>query len=246
MDPILKKLTLANDIELHAIVEKLAKIDGNVTVGFLNQHGYNLIMRSKEIEKYFFDLDFMFRDGKGIELACLYNKVDPKLNLNGTDFIPQLIDRILGLTNKATFFAYGTQSPWLENGANKLFKGYDFFCLDGFQDIDCYEKHFLNHKKNELNVVVLAMGMPKQEAVAKRLKKICTGNMLVICGGAILDFQAGRVRRCPLIFQKLGLEWLYRLLNEPKRLFGRYVLGIPLFLKNIITAKRKARRNYGQ
>ena len=239
MDPILKTMTLADEKELDVMLDELSKTKKAVSIGFLNQHGYNLIFHKKEIKESFFNLDYLLRDGKGIELACRYNKISPKLNLNGTDFIPHLIDRLLKLENKPTFFAYGTSRPWLEKGAQNLFKDNSFRCLDGFQELDIYKEHYLKNRTNGLDVIVLAMGMPKQEILASMLKSIAVSRTIIICGGAILDFQAGKVRRCPKMFQKLGLEWFYRLVNEPKRLFSRYVIGIPLFFKNVFISKLK-------
>tara|TARA_B110000211_G_scaffold234693_1_gene305659 strand:- start:2238 stop:2957 length:720 start_codon:yes stop_codon:yes gene_type:complete len=239
MDPILKVMTLADENELDVMLDELSKTKKAVSLGFLNQHGYNLILQKKEIGDSFFNLDYLLRDGKGIELACRYNKIPPKLNLNGTDFIPSLIDRLLKLENKPTFFAYGTSSPWLEKGAQSLFNDSFVHCLDGFQDLPIYKEHYLKNKTNGLDVIVLAMGMPKQEILASMLKAIAVSKTIIICGGAILDFQAGKVRRCPKMFQQLGLEWFYRLVNEPKRLFSRYVIGIPLFFKNVFISKLK-------
>ncbi|MBH0088502.1 WecB/TagA/CpsF family glycosyltransferase [Pseudoalteromonas sp. NSLLW218] len=239
MDPILKVMTLVDENELDVMLDELSKTKKAVSLGFLNQHGYNLILQKKEIEDSFLNLDYLLRDGKGIELACRYNKISPKLNLNGTDFIPLLIDRLLKLENKPAFFAYGTSSPWLEKGAQSLFNDSFVHCLDGFQDLPTYKEHYLKNKTNGLDVIVLAMGMPKQEILASMLKAIAVSKTIIICGGAILDFQAGKVRRCPKMFQQLGLEWFYRLLNEPKRLFSRYVIGIPLFFKNVFISKLK-------
>lgn len=242
MDPILKVMTLVDENELDVMLDELSKTKKAVSLGFLNQHGYNLILQKKEIEDSFFNLDYLLRDGKGIELACRYNKISPKLNLNGTDFIPLLIARLLKLENKPTFFAYGTSSPWLEKGAQSLFKDNSFHCLDGFQKLDIYKEHYLKNRTNGLDVIVLAMGMPKQEMLASLIKSVAGCSVIIICGGAILDFQAGKVHRCPNIFQQFGLEWLYRLINEPKRLFHRYVIGIPIFFKNIFYFKNKNKK----
>jgi len=56
------------------------------------------------------------------------------------------------------------------------------------------------------------------------------GPMLVVNGGAILDFLAGRFPRAPKWMRTLGLEWLFRLVREPGRLFQRYVIGNGVFL----------------
>ena len=53
--------------------------------------------------------------------------------------------------------------------------------------------------------------------------------------GAVFDFFAGTARRAPVFWQKCGLEWLYRLIINPKRMWRRYVIGNPLFVWNILT-----------
>ena len=59
------------------------------------------------------------------------------------------------------------------------------------------------------------------------------------CGtiGAVFDFYAGTVKRAPVWMQKAGLEWFYRLIREPARMWRRYVLGNMKFIKNIIALK---------
>src|SRR5690606_40821841 len=84
------------------------------------------------------------------------------------------------------------------------------------------------HVEGRFPIIVLAMGMPKQEQVAVQLRDALNTPALLICGGAILDFAAERFPRAPLWMRRFGLEWLFRLLLEPRRLFKRYALGIPL------------------
>ena len=85
------------------------------------------------------------------------------------------------------------------------------------------------------------MGMPKQERVNQRLMEVLTTPAIIICGGAIVDFYAQRFSRAPSIFRRLGVEWLYRLCIEPRRLFRRYVLGIPKFIFYMIKNKHFAK-----
>ena len=81
-----------------------------------------------------------------------------------------------------------------------------------------------------LSTPLVAAILAKQEKVALALAELASGTCLVVCGGAILDFLGGKVDRAPASFRSMGLEWLYRLVLEPRRLFKRYVFGNPLFL----------------
>jgi exopolysaccharide biosynthesis WecB/TagA/CpsF family protein len=81
------------------------------------------------------------------------------------------------------------------------------------------------------------MGMPRQEEMACVLRAALTHPCLIVCGGAIIDFLGGRAPRAPVWMRRFGLEWVYRLMQEPGRLFRRYVLGNPLFLLRTLRLK---------
>jgi exopolysaccharide biosynthesis WecB/TagA/CpsF family protein len=99
--------------------------------------------------------------------------------------------------------------------------------VDGFQTPSTY-LHLLRERRPSL--VLLAMGMPRQEELALWLRRRLGHGCLLICGGAIVDFLAGRTRRAPPLLRRLGMEWAWRLGQEPVRLFKRYVIGNPQFL----------------
>lgn len=77
-------------------------------------------------------------------------------------------------------------------------------------------------KKSEANVVLVGLGNPKQTKWIYKYKDKLPNINLFMALGATIDFEAGSVKRAPAIFQKLALEWLYRFIKEPKRLFKRY------------------------
>ena len=79
------------------------------------------------------------------------------------------------------------------------------------------------------NVVWIGLSTPKQEIFAAKLAKYVTVNYIITVG-AVFDFFTGKVRRAPNWIQKFGLEWLYRLLKEPRRLFLRYAEVVPMFI----------------
>ena len=202
------------------------------TVGFLNQHGFNLMLDDEVTFSSFQRLDFMLRDGIGVSLALKYFSRPQGANLNGTDLIPQIVDTFN--TVDTDYYVLGTQSPWLEKGSYRLLDGQAKAIKDGFYPTESYLSFLKQHiDPRRFSVIILAMGMPKQEMLASRIREEIDGGGLVICGGAIIDFYAERFKRAPAWVQKCSLEWLYRLLKEPRRLFRRYVIGIPVFLFRI-------------
>lgn len=223
---------ISEDQAIDSIKNAYKKNAGFYSVGFLNQYGFNLISSHTDIEFYFSQIDLLFRDGIGIKIANKIYGIQNSDNLNGTDLIPKILDSV---NEKANYFVFGTKSPWLQQGAQKLLKGHKFKALDGFKSENEYIEYLENHIDiNSKTVIVLAMGMPKQEKLAHAIKTNIKGSGIIICGGAIIDFNAGKVKRAPKLFRQLSLEWLYRLIIEPRRLFKRYVIGIPVFFIKLI------------
>ena len=74
------------------------------------------------------------------------------------------------------------------------------------------------------NIVVVALGAPQQEKWIVRYKHLMPNVKLWMALGATVDFEAGTLKRAPVLWQKVGLEWFYRFLQEPRRLFKRYFI----------------------
>jgi N-acetylglucosaminyldiphosphoundecaprenol N-acetyl-beta-D-mannosaminyltransferase len=92
---------------------------------------------------------------------------------------------------------------------------------------------------NQSGATVLAVGVgaPKQEKFICRYKDLFTQVKIFLAIGATIDFEAGSVNRSPKWVSEVGLEWLYRLLAEPKRLWKRYLLDDPRFFWLVLLQK---------
>ena len=237
---LLKKITLAADEgELSNIYSLLSpeNIGKPVMAAFVNAHALNLCCKDVHFLRQLLESDYVFRDGSGMKLLFRMLGVDPGLNLNGTDFIPQIVKVYAG----RSCALFGTKEPHLDRAAEVMQeKGVTPVCImDGFREDNAYLQAA---RSQPASLIVLGMGMPKQERVARLLASNLDHPCLIICGGAILDFMSGRVTRAPLIFRRLGIEWLYRLAQEPGRLFRRYVIGnFVFFIRSfslILSSKR--------
>jgi exopolysaccharide biosynthesis WecB/TagA/CpsF family protein len=83
------------------------------------------------------------------------------------------------------------------------------------------------------DIVWIGLGAPKQERwMADHRDRLNAGILIGV--GAAFDFHTGRLDRAPLWMQRAGLEWSYRLYKEPKRLWRRYLLGIPRFVVGVL------------
>jgi exopolysaccharide biosynthesis WecB/TagA/CpsF family protein len=76
-------------------------------------------------------------------------------------------------------------------------------------------------------LTILAVGSPQQELLARLIALQADATGIGLCVGAALDFITGTERRAPLAFQKLGLEWFFRLASDPRRLWRRYLVEGP-------------------
>ena len=76
--------------------------------------------------------------------------------------------------------------------------------------------------KSGANVLLVGVGAPKQEKWIMKYRDKMPNVKLFMALGATIDFEAGTLKRAPMFWQKIGMEWLYRCLKEPKRLFKRY------------------------
>jgi N-acetylglucosaminyldiphosphoundecaprenol N-acetyl-beta-D-mannosaminyltransferase len=203
----------------------LNNLSGPQRLAFVNAHAANMCHRNAEFLTDLLASETILRDGAGMKILFKMLGREPGLNLNGTDFIPDIIDFYRG----RPVALMGTSEDILENaGFNLRSRGTHItVAVNGFQDEQTYVRLA---KETRPALIILAMGMPKQERVAAILAEQLNHPCLIVCGGAVLDFMGGKVNRAPAIMRKSGLEWLFRLINEPKRLFGRYVIGNTTFL----------------
>lgn len=202
-----------------------AKINKPVSLAFVNAHALNICHANPEFLRNLAEADYVFRDGSGMKILFKMLRKDPGLNLNGTDLIPRIMELYAG--KDAALL--GTREPYVRRAADLVAKKgiKPVLLMDGFRKNKEYIEAVRHYRPF---LIILGMGMPKQEKLASLLVRYLDYPCIIICGGAILDFMGGKVSRAPLAFRKLGMEWLYRLGREPRRLFRRYVVGNLVFL----------------
>lgn len=201
-------------------------------ISFLNSHAFNWAHRNTVFYDALNQSDFVFRDGFGVEIFMkLFNR-NPGLNMNGSDLIPEIINQ----TKAKRIILCGTRSEIAKSLECALRKdGFQIVgAFDGFKEDDFYIDEI---KKIKPDVIILGMGMPKQEILALKLKKQLSFPVLIINGGAILDFLSGSVKRAPVFIRQIRCEWIFRLTLEPGRLWKRYLIGNFVFLTRILSLK---------
>jgi alpha-1,3-mannosyltransferase len=204
-----------------------------VSVAFANAHTLNVAASNRDFRAALRN-SLVLNDGVGVDVASrlLYGAPFPE-NLNGTDFGPNYLQ---ATRNRYRIFLLGAKPGTAERAAYRLSSLCPQHAIVGYHhghfDAGHIETVIEHIRRSQADVLLVAMGNPKQELFIQQ-HLAATGCMLGIGVGALFDFLAGNVPRAMPWVQSCRLEWLYRLSQEPRRLAGRYLLGIPLFLTRI-------------
>jgi N-acetylglucosaminyldiphosphoundecaprenol N-acetyl-beta-D-mannosaminyltransferase len=213
--------------EGQALLAELSYPRAPSVLAFANAHAMNSMAVSVSFFDALHSADRVLRDGSGMATLFKLLRMEPGLNLNGTDLIPRLIRAFDG----RGIALFGTRDPWLEQASQhvrqELAPHSKVIHANGFLEAGAYAALAAEHRPA---LIVLGMGMPRQEEVAAGLRAVLAHPCLIVCGGAIIDFLGGKTPRAPLWIRRVGMEWVFRLALEPRRLFQRYVIGNPLFL----------------
>lgn len=214
------------------LLESLSHPAEPLVLAFVNSHAMNSAATSQEFFDAIMTADLVLRDGIGMRILLGLLNQDAGLNLNGTDLIPKILRRYAG----RPIALFGTEEPYLGRALAKvvsqLAPGSSYVTAHGFLDTAAYVRLAAAHRPG---LIVLGMGMPRQEAVAGVLRAALGFPCLIVCGGAIIDFLGGKTPRAPRWMRRAGLEWAFRLALEPRRLFRRYVVGNPVFIARAVS-----------
>jgi N-acetylglucosaminyldiphosphoundecaprenol N-acetyl-beta-D-mannosaminyltransferase len=199
---------------------------------FVHAHALNLARFNREFAKVLAEADALLPDGIGIRMAASLLGVAMRHNVNGTDLFPVLcrkaaqegipIAMIGGKPGVAAACAAQMQAqiPGLE--VPIISPGY-------FADEAAANAVVAEIARLGRVIVLVGMGSPRQERWAWQYLRHTAGATVLTVGG-LFDFYSGRIRRAPVFWREIGMEWLWRLLQEPRRLAKRYLVGNPLFL----------------
>lgn len=175
-------------------------------------------------------------DGAGVVLGAKILKTPLKQKVAGIEFAQNMLPVYEELGSR--LYLLGSKPGIAELAAKKMMEKHPKLCIcgvsDGYfkEDREVIEKI----KAAKADVVYVCLGAPKQELFMNRHKDELGVKLMAGLGGT-LDGIAGTVKRAPRWMIKLQLEWLYRLVKEPKRI-GR-MMRLPKFVLAAVRAKRK-------
>ena len=225
--------------------EELAAIpSGKVLINTINAHSYNVAQRDAAFAAALQKGDYLIPDGASIVKACRWVGAtsQPQQRITGWDLFCVEMERLNRRGGRCMFM--GSSERVLALIRERAAAAYPHIQIATYSPP--YKKTFSAADNAAIieavhaadpDLLWIGMTAPKQEKWAwehwAELHIHChTG-----CIGAVFDFFAGTSRRAPQWWQQHSLEWLYRLLTEPRRMWRRYLLGNPLFLWNILKEK---------
>lgn len=216
--------------------------DVKITVAHYNVHGFNLSMQIPWFYDFLQSSEIAHCDSAGILKAVQWMGL--KLSLQYRASYSLLMPKLLVHCHKQGFsvFLLGAKPEHSDAAIKCLQNKYPDMKINGhhgYFDIDNPQQNVeivrkINQTKS--NILVVGMGMPIQEHWIQLYRDQLDVNV-IMPGGAVIDRLAGDVPDCPAFLSNVGLEWLYRLCREPKRLGTRYLIGNSAFVLHLILAK---------
>ena len=198
---------------------------------FANAHSCNVAQKDSEYLAALREADLILPDGIGLKIAGKILSHPIRDNLNGTDLLPKVLS--LAAERNLNVFFLGGELGIAEKAKLEIEKMFPQLQVVGTQNgfFEIHEVDSLIEKINSsrAELLLVGMGVPLQEKWIRKFREKI--HVKIIFGvGAFFNFSAKQFPRAPKIFRQIGLEWMFRLYQEPGRLKGRYLLGNPVFL----------------
>ena len=195
-------------------------------IAYVNVDSINRAFLDRRYKEILSESDLVYADGMGVVWASWVFGHSLKERVNAGDLFPRLCDRCVEKGYRVFFL--GGEPGTAQLAKENLLKDYPELRVvgarDGFFTDEMNEEIVNEVRGSDPDIVLVGMGVPKQEKWIRRYLNDL-GAPVVWGVGALLDYISGKIPRAPVWMRKLGIEWLFRLLLEPKRLWKRYLLG---------------------
>lgn len=209
----------------------------------INQYSYCIAENDPVFKRALLDAEILLPDGVAITASTQFLTGKRIRKIAGADVHEYLLAYLNQKSGKC--FYLGSSVEILQKIQSRLKKEYPsieagFFSPPFKASFSDADNEMMVQMVNAFQPEVLFIGMtaPKQEKWAQEFHAVLE-TRLTCCIGAVFDFYAGTIKRPTQVWVKLGLEWLGRLMNEPKRLWKRYLFYGPIFIGYMLKEKMK-------
>ena len=245
MDSVLILNTNINVTNVEEVANLLQKKDGK-SVAVCNTNTLVRCYKDNELQNKINAFDVRVPDGFPVAKASSILYKNHQKRVDGYNIFHKTIEK--GLENNLTHYFYGSNELIIKKLKSKLLNKYPNLTILGHTCppyLD-YEGLVKNEFINELiekkpDIVWVSLGFPKQEEFIDLLLKNNDLDSNFAAVGAVFEWSAGTKVKAPEILANVGLEWIFRLVQEPRRLFKRYFVDNFLFIIYIIKQIRKAK-----
>lgn len=225
--------------ELTDLVERAVDSRESSIIANHNLHSLYLFQRDARLREFFTKASWIHADGMGIVLLARLSgaDVDRSIRITYVDWLPLLMAR--AVKNDWRVFFLGSKPGVADKGTAILrerFPGLSIAAAHGYFDPSGHENEVILDKIRTFspNLIFVGMGMPRQERwIVDNLPHL--GPAVFLPSGASIDYVAGAIPTPPRWAGRSGLEWLYRLVAEPRRLWKRYLVEPWALLLLIVT-----------
>jgi exopolysaccharide biosynthesis WecB/TagA/CpsF family protein len=208
------------------------------------------LQKDREFYEIYQKAEYVTLDSQIVKLALGFLGTPVKEIITGSDFFPSFY-QFHRNNNAVKVFLLGA-GPGVADKAMKIVNqkvGREIIVgayspSFGFEKNEEECSHILDLiNASPANVLVVGLGAPKQEKWIYRFKDLLPKVEIYLAIGATIDFEAGNIKRAPKFMQRLAIEWLYRMLKEPRRLWRRYMIEDFPFFFLILKQKLKLYKN---
>lgn len=233
--------TCVNNITMDEAIQNINNMISQDKKSYVVAVNVDVIMKIEQdeyLKKISDEADMTLIDGKPLIWISKLKKTPIKEKISGSDLVPKLCE--LAADKEYTIFILGGKEGIAEKAKQELEKKHPTIKIVGtYSPTIGFEKNSkeLNSinkmiSKQKPDLLFACLGCPKQEKwIYENIDKYDA--KVSICAGATVDFLAGNVKRAPKWMSNHGLEWFYRFLQEPKRLFKRYFIDDMKIIKLI-------------
>jgi len=248
-DKTFSNLDLNETVEL---IEEKINVNKKVNIHTVNVDHLILAKKHKKFEEFMLNAEIVLADGMPIVWYSKMLKRPLKERVTGVD----LSEKLFADSKKRNFkiFLLGGGPSVAEACVQKMTEKYGeiqiagTYCPSAEEIANSTKSKQIVERINSsgANILLVALGAPKQELWIKTYKNQLNTN-INIGVGATFDFLSGSIKRANPIFQKIGMEWFYRMMTDPRRLVKRYIIDdsyfIVLCVKDL-TKRFGSRRSY--
>ena len=214
-----------------------------IVIANYNVHSFNLSMQMPWFYNFLQNSEIAHCDSVGILKATEWMglKLPLQYRASYTLLMPKLLEHCN--QQQLSIFLLGAKPEHSKAAIERLQAQYPTMMVKGHHGyFDMHDPYQNNEVLKQIsqakpNILIVGMGMPIQENWISINRERIEDTNVIMSGGATIDRLAGVVPDCPKFLSNVGLEWLYRLCREPKRLATRYLIGNLAFIFHIILAK---------